>query len=98
VLTHLLRDGRGASVAEYALVLALIAAPIALAMAMFGAPIRAEGLIQNVGPDGVVHRCLTRCQYEYKDYCAAVSHKNDAEPPTFSPAITGTCNGETPLS
>lgn len=95
---RLLRDDSGASAAEYALILLAFGAPVALAAVALGNPIRNASYIRNFGPDGAVHRCTANCQYDYMDYCAAVSHLNDPAPPVFSPAITGTCVNGIPVS
>lgn len=100
MLLRLLKDRSGAAAAEYALILAVIGGSIVLASQALGGAIQRAGEIQTIGPGGTAYRCTSNCQYDYKDYCALVSHKNDASPPVTVPALPSgaKCDGETALS
>lgn len=91
------RDQRGVAVAEYALILALVGAFMALASLALGRAVASQMEIANYGPDGVRHVCTSNCQFDYVDYCAAVVHMDDTPgltKPTFSPALSSNaaCN------
>jgi hypothetical protein len=90
------RDTRGSVAAEYALIVALVGGGLALASATLGHAVKEAGEIHNFGPDGVKHVCTSNCHYADYDYCYSVN--NTGDPATFSPAITGKCDGETPIS
>lgn len=100
---RLLRDQSGASAAEYALILGTFGVGIGLASMALGLSIKPALGITAYGPDGTSYVCTANCQFDFKDYCAALTARNEPpsmNPPTFSPALPtgGKCNGETPVS
>lgn len=98
----LLRDESGASAAEYALILGAFGGAIFFASMALGVSIKPAMSVTAYGPDGTAYVCTANCAMDYKDYCAAIAHKDDTGPlaATFSPKLPagGKCNGETPIS
>jgi Flp pilus assembly pilin Flp len=103
LLRELIRDASGASAAEYALIVALIGAPIVLASMAFGPPVRTVMGVRTIGPDGVEHVCVSgSCSPVVADYCEAVFETKVIPanpPPVFVPALgsDAECDGSTPV-
>lgn len=97
---RLVLDESGASASEYALILMIVGGAMGIASIALGASVKSVMDVSTVGPNGTVYVCTANCQAEYVDYCAVVSHKNDVNPPVFSPSFPSgaSCSGETPIS
>lgn len=97
---RLFRDTRGASAAEYALIVAIIGAPLAIAALVFGD--RIGNVMPNTsrvyGPGGTIYTCTANCQYEDLNYCSAHRPQPGEPGPVFSPALPALpANGTCPL-
>lgn len=105
VLMRLLRNKRGDVAAEYALIVALIAAPVGLATMVLWPAIAIQMSIHAIGPNGQVYICKDKCMFEYYDYCvlAPAANVQDVnaravvvpQPPDLPRRTVNLPNGET---